>query len=126
LTVTWIVVRDAEAIPVHVMMRRRKRRREPKLTILLRWVTINLGDEMTTNKDYRLTPGLKGLEWLLTGSSISASFYLSLGNWEAFYLFLVANLSGMLLYYKTKWWPSFLRQCLFLATTITGIWNNLL
>jgi hypothetical protein len=75
---------------------------------------------------YRLTKPLKVLEWLLTFFSISAAAVMSQGYWEGYYIYLVANMSGLILFYNTKWWPSFCRQALFTCTTIVGIYNTLL
>lgn len=68
----------------------------------------------------------KVLDAVVTISSISAAAVMANGFWEGYWIYLIANISGIALQYRVELKWSLARNVLFLCTTIYGINHTLL
>ena len=75
---------------------------------------------------FKLSRKYKVVESLLTLFSCLGAGVLSLGYWEGFYFYIIANVCGLILFSHVRWYPSLIRQAVFTITSLVGIWNNLL
>ena len=75
-------------------------------------------------KDY--PKDVKILDFLTTLFALLGTYTLSFGIWEAYWLLLLANITGVSLQYKVGLKSALVRNVFTLGATILGIWNMVL
>lgn len=67
----------------------------------------------------------KLLEFVVMVFSLTGATMISFGLFTGFWFFLVANVLGGILFFKTKMWYLFVTQLVFGVTSVNGIYQNL-
>ena len=69
---------------------------------------------------------IKQMDYVVTILAIIGALGLSFAIWESYYLLLISSMINIWVLHKVQLRGALIRNCLFMAINLTGIWNQLI